>query len=149
AGAERLRVQRVMPLHNAGAGDLAPVTARRFAAAAQGGRAALLVDASLESLVPTGRRWIHPNAPYALARVLSDAIAPARGKRRSPGAGAIVERGARVDRTASIGPGAVVLAGAVVGPRCRIGPRAVIYGGVTLGARVDVGAGAVIGSEGF
>ncbi len=130
-------MSRVAPADLAADGELAPLFSRRFLAAARDGDAVLLVDAALAPLLPPGRRWIHPHAPHALARVL-EWIAAAR----DPGP-------ARVDPTAIVGRGAVILPGASVGPGARIEPNAVVYGGVVIGARAVVGAGAVVGRPGF
>lgn len=148
AEARDLVVAAVAPVDAAGAGDLAPLLSRRraYVDAARAGAAAILVDAPLAGLLAPGRRWVHPRASYALARLLETAApAPAPDAR----AAAHVEPGALVDPTASIGAGAVILAGARVGAGTRVEPNAVIYGGSTVGARVIIGAGAVIGRPGF
>lgn len=145
-GAGALVIRAIAPVEGAAEGDLAPVTARRFVRFAKESLAALLVDESLASLVPEGRRWVHPNPAFALARLLARlAPAPERDNRTL----AHVDVGADVDPTASIGPGAVIFAGARVGPWTRIEPNAIVYGGAYLGAHVRVGAGAVIGRPGF
>jgi UDP-3-O-[3-hydroxymyristoyl] glucosamine N-acyltransferase len=147
AGARGLVIERVAPVEKAGPGELAPLLARRYLEAARQSGAAILVDASLAPLLPEGRRWVHPHAPYALAKVLERvAEAPPPEDKRAL---AIIEAGAEVDETAIIGPGAVILAGAVVGPFARVEPNAVIYGGARVGARAVIGAGAVIGRPGF
>jgi UDP-3-O-[3-hydroxymyristoyl] glucosamine N-acyltransferase len=125
---------------------LAPVLGRRVLAAALACDAVLLVDATLATLLPEGRRWIHPHAAWAMACVLEQAAPRAVAVRA---ANAIVEIGAAVGPNAEIGPGAVVMAGASIGSDCSIGPNAVIYPGVKLGDRVTVGAGAVVGRPGF
>lgn len=154
AGAREIEVRRVVPVESAGAGELAPLLARRYLAAGLSSGAALLVDASLAASVPAGRRWVHPAATYALAMVLGE-VEKARGAARAGrGRGvapsrARIEPGARVDPTASVGPGAVIFAGARVGPGARIEPNAVVYGGASIGARAIIGAGSVIGRPGF
>jgi UDP-3-O-[3-hydroxymyristoyl] glucosamine N-acyltransferase len=139
-------VLRIAPLEHAGEGDLAPFLARRFLRTARQSRSVLLVDASLASLVPEGRRWVHPLAPFALAQLLSLAAPPAPPSARNR---AHIDSAAWVDPTASIGPGVVILAGAVIGAGTRIEPNAVIYGGSAIGENVSIGAGAVIGRPGF
>lgn len=146
AGARGLVIRRVAPVEKAGPGELAPLLARRYLEAARESGAAILVDASLAALLPEGRRWVHPHAPYALAKVLERMAEPPPVDKRSR---AIIEDGAEVHATAIIGPGAVILAGAVVGPSARVEPNAVIYGGAHVGARAVIGAGAVIGRPGF
>ena len=131
-----------------GPGQLAPLVSRRraYVDAARAGGAALLVEAGLASLVPAGRRWVHPNAASALASLLLDVAPPPAPDARHA---AHVDPGADVDPTAVVGPGAVILAGARIGPGARIEPNAVVYGGADIGARVVVGAGAVVGRPGF
>jgi UDP-3-O-[3-hydroxymyristoyl] glucosamine N-acyltransferase len=147
-GAESILVARVAPIGASRAGDLAPLLSRRrpFVAAAGTTEAALLVDAALASVAPEGRRWIHPDAALALARVLATAEPPPPADARAL---AHVDPAAIVDPTAIVGPHAVVLGGAIVGAHARIEPNAVLYGGVSVGARAVIGAGAVIGRPGF
>ncbi len=139
-------MRAVAPLEDAEAGDLAPLTARRFVRLATGSEAAILVDEALAPLVAAGRRWCHPQPALALARLLGRLAPPPPGDDRAL---AHVDAGADVHPTASIGPGAVIFAGSRIGPGARIEPNAVIYGGARLGARVLVGAGAVVGRPGF
>jgi UDP-3-O-[3-hydroxymyristoyl] glucosamine N-acyltransferase len=147
-GAAGLEVSALAPVASAAAGQLAPLLSRRreYVRAAQSSPAAILVDASLASLLASGFRWIHPQASWALAAVLETCAPPPPPDARAL---AHLEPGADVDPTASIGPGAVIMAGARVGPHARVEPNAVIYGGAILGARVVVGAGAVVGRPGF
>jgi UDP-3-O-[3-hydroxymyristoyl] glucosamine N-acyltransferase len=148
AGAEALVVGALAPVASARAGELAPLLSRRraYVDAARGSAAALLVDATLASLVPAGRRWVHAHAGFVLAELLQWSAPPASPDAR---AAAHIDPAAEVDPTACIGPGAVILAGARIGPGARIEPNAVIYGGSVVGARVIVGAGAVVGRPGF
>lgn len=147
-GAAGIVVSRVSPITASRAGDLAPLLGRRrpFVEAARATEAALLVDAEVVDAAPAGRRWRHPSAPYALAKVL-ELVAPTA--RLDGRAAAHIHPGAEVHDTAIVGPGAVILAGAVIGPGARVEPNAVVYGGVTVGARAVIGAGAVIGRPGF
>ena len=147
AGAEALVANRIAPLTDGcTSNDLAPLLARRYLKVARVSPALLLVDAALARLVPEGRRWIHPHAGFAFARLLADLAPPPPADER---AFARIERGAEVHPSAVIGVGVVIRAGAVIDLDCRIEPNAVIYGGSRLGARVMVGAGAVIGRPGF
>lgn len=145
-GARGLSITRVAPIESAKEGELAPLFARRFVAAARRSGAAILVDASLAGLIPEGRRWVHTHAPYALARLLERLERPPPPDLRAL---AFIEEGADVDPSAIIGPGAVIFADAVVGPLARVEANAVIYGGSVIGARAVIGAGAVIGRPGF
>ena len=147
AGGEALVVDRVAPLADGcSSNDLAPLLARRYLKIARVSPALLLVDATLARLVPAGRRWIHPHAGFAFARLLAELAPPPPADERAL---AHLDRGAEVHPSAAIGVGAVIRAGAVIGPDCRVEPNVVIYGGSRLGARVVVGAGAVIGRPGF
>jgi UDP-3-O-[3-hydroxymyristoyl] glucosamine N-acyltransferase len=148
AGAGALVVAAVAPVTAAAAGELAPLLSprRAYVEAARAGAFAVLADAALAARLPEGRRWVHPRAAHALARILETAAPPPPPDAR---AAAHVDPEARVDPTAYVGPGAVVLAGARVGPGARIEPNAVVYGNVSVGARAIVGAGAVIGRPGF
>jgi UDP-3-O-[3-hydroxymyristoyl] glucosamine N-acyltransferase len=147
-GGEALSVRSLAPVTSAVAGQLAPLLSRRraYVDAACASLAAVLCDASLASLVPPGRRWVHEHAGFALARILHDASPPPAPDAR---ASAHIDPGAEVDPTASIGPGAVILAGARIGAGARVEPNAVVYGGSVVGARAVIGAGAVIGRPGF
>jgi UDP-3-O-[3-hydroxymyristoyl] glucosamine N-acyltransferase len=118
--------ERIVPIEQAKAGDLAPLLSRRFVkAAAEAARrgASLLVDAALESALDAAARsgpgglWVHEHATWAMAELLDGALVP-----QTP---------------AVVGEGCSVAASAVLGPR------------VVLGARVVIGAGAVIGHPGF
>jgi UDP-3-O-[3-hydroxymyristoyl] glucosamine N-acyltransferase len=147
AGAEGFLALRVAPLADGcSSNDLAPLLARRYLKIARTSPSLLLVDASLARLVPAGRRWIHPHAGFAFARLLADLAPPPPVDERMH---ARIDRGAEVHPSAIIGAGAVIRAGVVVDTGCRIEPNVVIYGGSRLGARVCVGAGAVIGRPGF
>lgn len=145
-GLGRRLVHSVAEPARADARCLAPVLARRVVPDAAACRALLLVDASLAPLLPSGSRWIHEHAAWAMACVIDPQD---QRPRRSQATSAIVEPGATIGARAEIGPGAVVMAGAELGCDCCIGPNAVIYPGVKLGDRVTVGAGAVVGRPGF
>ena len=147
AGAELLLAAHVAPVDAASAcDDLAPLLARRYLEIARVSPALLLVDATLAKLVPEGRRWVHPHAGFAFARLLAELAPPPPVDER---AFARIDPGADVAPSASVGAGVVIRAGVVIGPHSLIEPNAVIYGKSRLGARVIVGAGAVIGRPGF
>src|SRR5258708_23409140 len=74
--------QGIAPLDAGAASDLCPFTWRRHLPLVLVSQAALLVDEKLPSLVPMGRRWIHPHAAWALSGVLSD-LEPKDEPRRS------------------------------------------------------------------
>jgi UDP-3-O-[3-hydroxymyristoyl] glucosamine N-acyltransferase len=112
---------RVVPVDRAGDGDLAPLLASRFVAAAReaaGRGASLLVDRSLAAAVPAATAlWVHDHATWALAGLLDEAEVPD------------VE--------------------ATVGARCSIAPSAVLGPRVVIGDDVRIGAGTVVGHPGF
>jgi UDP-3-O-[3-hydroxymyristoyl] glucosamine N-acyltransferase len=117
-GGERAPL-RMVPVTDAGSGDLAPLLAARFTRSAHQAAergAVLLVDASLADALASPA-WVHDNASWALAGLLLEADVPD--------------------------------VPAVVGPGCSIAPTAVLGPRVVLGARVTVGPGAVIGHPGF
>jgi UDP-3-O-[3-hydroxymyristoyl] glucosamine N-acyltransferase len=121
-GSPEIAPARFAALERAARGDLAPLLARRFVAAAEaaaGRGATLLVDASLGKAVrkPIESAWIHEHAGWVMACLLDDA--------------------------------AVEDVAPVVGPGCSIAPSAVLGPRVVLGKRVTVGPGAVIGYPGF
>ena len=122
-----LAPERLVPVDEARAGDLAPLLSRRFVKAAREAAtrgATLLLDASLESALRAnagggmpGGLWVHDHATWAMAELLDGAL--------------------------------VAPAPAVVGAGCSIAPSAVLGPRVVLGSRVVIGAGAVIGHPGF
>lgn len=116
------RVPRsIASVERAGAGDLAPLFARRFVSAARAAAnrgAAILVDASLAlSFGSADAVWRHDHAEWAMALLLDEALVPDEQP--------------------------------TVGADCSISPTAVLGPRVVVGARVRVGAGAVIGAPGF
>lgn len=112
---------RIVPVDAAGAGDLAPLFARRFVRAAHvavdRGAAFLASDALARALPPSAAVWVHDHADWAMADLLEEAIVP--------------------DVAAVTGADCVIAPSAVLGPR------------VVVGARVRIGAGTVVGHPGF
>jgi UDP-3-O-[3-hydroxymyristoyl] glucosamine N-acyltransferase len=115
-------VRRLVPVHAAGPGDLAPLFGSRYreegvAAATRG--AFLLIDQSLAERpdIASLPGWFHPHAAYALAELLDGGDSPADDP--------------------------------VIGDGCIIGRGVVLMPRVVLGARVTIGPGAVIGDAGF
>jgi UDP-3-O-[3-hydroxymyristoyl] glucosamine N-acyltransferase len=145
-GAAALVVRQVAALEDGAEEDLCPLTSRRHLALALASKSVLLVDAELASLVPRGRRWVHPHGSWALAGVLEDLEpTPPRSSRDRP----MIDPGAEIAEGVVIGPGVVIMAGVRIGEHSVIEPNAVLYSRVRLGARVVVGAGAIIGRPGF
>lgn len=142
-------VTRIARVHDAAAGDLAPLTNGRYLAlaveaAARG--AALLVESSLAPRLPGGARWSTPNATRVLALLLDTA--------RVDDAAAVIDPSATVHPTAILGPRVVVQARVTIGPYAVVGgpgfgwvvgPRGAErpvpqLGGVVLEDDVQVGA---------
>ena len=118
---EGVEIDRIVPVHEASTGHLAPVLRLTFVeaarAAAQRG-AALLVDAGIAARAPQGHPlWVHPHATWAMACVLEACEA--------------------ADTPPKIGEGTMMSDHVVLGPR------------VVIGRNVRIGAGAVIGHPGF
>jgi len=113
------RVASVARVESAGAGDLAPLTSRRFldeAKKALARGAAILADEALSRGLD-GAVWAHPNASWALAEILDDCVAQSERARWGEG--------------------------------CTFGENVVLAPRVVIGARVRIEAGAVIGRPGF
>jgi UDP-3-O-[3-hydroxymyristoyl] glucosamine N-acyltransferase len=105
-----------------------------------------------------------PRAHFAQALAL---LYPVRGICAGVHPSAVIEEGARIDRSAEVGPFVTIGRNAVVGARTRIGagstigagteigddcvvhPRVSIYERITIGAGCLIHSGAVIGADGF
>lgn len=144
----RAVVRRIASLDDPALGpdDLAPLTSRRQVERARRAECALLVDESLASLVPEGRRWIHPYASFALAKLLAE-VEPPRLPVRDPRAA--IDATAKLAPDVAVGPFAVIGEGVEIGAGSVVEAHAVIYPRVRIGARVVVGAHAVVGRPGF
>jgi UDP-3-O-[3-hydroxymyristoyl] glucosamine N-acyltransferase len=124
-GDGRAIIRRLVPVERAGAGELAPVLAPRYVAAAieaLGRGARLLVDAKLDvgtlHDAPSGTSvWTHPNAAWALLELLRYADVP--------------------NTPAELGKG------------CEVHPTAILEPRTILGKNVHIGPYAVIGRPGF
>lgn len=126
--------------------SLLPVLRRASVRWAEQAMGVVLLPPSLAEHVPVGRRWVHAQAGWALAEVLSLAEpAPPPDER----ALALVEPGAEVHESARIGAYCVIRRGASIGEHCLLEPHVVVHGGVRLGRHVRVGASAVLGRPGF
>lgn len=112
-------VRRLVPVRQAGAGDLGVLLHARYvedATLAIRRGAALLVEASLANKIASPV-WLHPHASWVLAQLLE-----------------------AID---------ITLPEVAIGPDCQIAPSAVLFPGVQIGARVTIGPGAVVGAPGF
>jgi UDP-3-O-[3-hydroxymyristoyl] glucosamine N-acyltransferase len=129
--------------------DLVLLVSARHVRDALGKPGPYLCTEELAERLPRGRRWVHPQANWAVARMLSPLdLADALLFPAAAGRG-FVDAGAELAPDVLLGPGAVVAGGARIGSGSRICANAVIYPRVTLGQRVVIGPGAVIGRPGF
>lgn len=158
-------VHRLLPLTEAGAGDLTLVNGEKNASAWAGSAAAAAV-------VPPGfpsesRPLIRVADPLAAFQKLLLRIRGDRSFAREVHPTAVIHPTAKIGANASVGPfvtvgegtvigaNATLHAGVVIGRYCKIGddvtvfPRVAIYDDCTLGHRVTLHAGAVIGADGF
>jgi UDP-3-O-[3-hydroxymyristoyl] glucosamine N-acyltransferase len=111
------------PVEVAGRGELTPLLARRFIAAARLAAergAELLIDEALtdDPRVAALGGWVHRHAAWVMARVLAEASVEARAPAR-------------------------------IGRDARIGEHVSLGDGVVLGDAVEIGASSVIGGAGF
>ena len=165
SGRGDLVVERIAPLHSAGATDLTlVVSATNLPKLAECLALAAIVPEGHE--VP-GRDVIYHRNPYmALAKLLETLYPP---ERVEPGvhASAFVDPSAQIGEGVRIGPHAVVQSNAVLGDGVRVGagayvgrnvsvgsntaifPHTVLYERVTVGKDCVIHSGAVVGADGF
>ena len=161
-----VRIGRVMPLEEAGPGDVSFFANRKYAAAFAATRAGAVIVGDGE-VVPPGRNLLRAgNAYLAFARV-STLFHPPRepvpeiSPRAVVAEGAVVDPSAEVQPLAYVGRGATVGArtilfpGVVVGEGARIGDDCILYPNVVVrehcivGNRCILQPGAVVGGDGF
>ncbi len=140
---------RIVPVERAGTGDLAPLLASRFVAAAASALdrgATLLIDASVAAGRASLRGWVHPHAAWALAELLDTCEVPELPARwgfgSHIGANAWLAPRVLVGRRVTIGPGAVIGApgfGWATGPDGKV-RRIPQLGGVVIEDDVAIGA---------
>ena len=161
-----IRIERILPLEEAGPSDISFFANRRYAAEFAATRAGAVIVGEGEQVAP-GRTVLRSgNAYLAFARV-STLFHPPRESvpEISPaaviGEGAVVDPSAEVQALAYVGRGATIGArtilfpGVVVGDRARVGDDCVLHPNVVVGERCVVGnrctlqPGAVLGGDGF
>jgi UDP-3-O-[3-hydroxymyristoyl] glucosamine N-acyltransferase len=161
-----LRIERVMPLEEAGPSDVSFFSNRRYAAAFAATRAgAVIVGESEEA--PAGRTLLRAaNAYLAFARIATlfhppREPVPEVSPRAVISEGAVVDPSAEIQGLAHVGRGATIGArtilfpGVVVGDGARIGDDCVLHANVVVRERCVVGnrctlqPGAVLGGDGF
>lgn len=163
-----VRIRDVVPLHEAGAGDLALLADRRYVKHLDDASpAAVLVSEELEEAAGKVAARVVVADPHRALIPLLERLHPAPEPRPAVHATAVLERGVRLGAGVTVGPYAVLEADveigdrvrigahAVVGERSRIGtdsvlhPHVVLYPGTILGERVILHAGARVGVDGF
>ncbi len=161
-----VRIERVMPLEEAGPADVSFFANRKYRAEFDATRAGAVIVGEDEVAEP-GRNLLRaPNAYLAFARV-STLFHPPREPVPEVSPRAVVRPGAQVDPSAevqdlayvgagaSIGARTILFPGVVVGDGARIGDDCILYPNVVVRERCVVGnrcilqPGAVIGGDGF
>ena len=153
-------------LEDAGPGDVAFAGGPKYFAAAARSSAGCII-ATPEFPGVDGQTIIEspqPRAHFAQALAL---LYPVREVCAGVHPSAVIEEGARIDRTAEVGPFVTIGRNARVGARTRIGagssigngteigddcivhPRVSVYERISIGARCVIHSGAVIGADGF
>lgn len=130
-GDSSIQVSRLLPLSEAGPGDLGLLSDPRYLSAASTSDAgALLVSRTLaEKLPPSAPPCLVVDDPRVAMGIMLDILYPIPL------------------RTPSIHPTAVLGSGVVLGEAVHIAPYAVLDEGAVLGDRVTVGAHSVVGSH--
>ncbi len=162
-------IHRIVPLGQAGAGEMGLLATRAYLGQLAGSAAAaLLVSEELADEVPDEGppRLVVPDAHQALAVLLDHLVPEKRSEPRihptaivSPSASleegvalgpyAVVEDEARLGRGVRVGAHSVIGAGVQVGEESRIFPHVVLYPGTWVGRRVWIHSGARLGVDGF
>lgn len=163
-----IRIRDVVPVREAGPGDLALLADRRYVKYLdEASPAAVLVSEELEEAAGGAAARVVVADPHRALIPLLEHLHPAHEARPAVHPTAVLERGVHLGADVTVGPYAVLEAGARIGDRARIGahvvvgegsrvgadsvlhPHVVLYPGTTLGERVILHAGARIGVDGF
>ncbi|HET8725395.1 MAG TPA: UDP-3-O-(3-hydroxymyristoyl)glucosamine N-acyltransferase [Anaeromyxobacteraceae bacterium] len=161
-----LRIERVMPLEEAGPHDVSFFANRKYAQAFAGTRAGAVIVGEGEAAEP-GRNLLRAaNAYLAFAKV-STLFHPPREPVPEISPRAVIAEGASVDPSAEVQPLAYVGRGATIGARtilypgvyvgdgarvgddCILYPNAVVREHCRVGNRCILQPGAVVGGDGF
>jgi UDP-3-O-[3-hydroxymyristoyl] glucosamine N-acyltransferase len=161
-----LRIERVMPLEEAGPSDVSFFSNRKYAADFAATRAGAVIVAEEEAAAP-GRTLLRAaNAYLAFAKVATlfhppREPVPEISPRAVIAPGAVVHPSAEIQDLAHVGRGAIIGArtilfpGVVVGDGARIGDDCILFPNVVVRERCVVGnrctlqPGAVLGGDGF
>jgi len=161
-------VRGLASLEEAGPGDIAPLSGRRYARFAEVSSAgAFLVSPALEDRLPPDRpRTVVDDPASAVLLLLRRFHPPTRdpagihptavlgtgvrlGQDVGIGAYTVLGDGVVVGDGTRIGPHVVLGRGARLGSGCTVHPQVVIYPGVVVGDRAVLHSGARVGSDGF
>ncbi len=161
-----LRIERVMPLEEAGPADVSFFANRKYAAAFAASRAGVVIVGENEEAA-AGRTLLRAaNAYLAFAKV-STLFHPPREPVPGISPRAVVSEGALIDpsaeiqdlafvgRGATVGARTILFPGVVVGDGARIGDDCILFPNVVVRERCVVGnrctlqPGAVLGGDGF
>ncbi len=127
-----IRIERVMPLEEAGPSDVSFFANRKYASAFAATRAGAVIVGESEAVAP-GRNLLRaPNAYLAFAKV-STLFHPPREAVPEVSPRAVIAPGAEVDPSAEVRDLAYVGAGA------KVGARTILFPGVYLGEGAQVG----------
>jgi len=161
-----LRVERVMPLEDAGPSDISFFANRKYAARFAASRAGAVIVGEGDPAEP-GRNLLRAGNAYLAFAKVATLFHPPRepvpevSSRASIGAGARVDPSAEVKDFAFVGAGAsvgartILFPGVVVGEGARVGDDCILYPNVVVRERCIVGnrcilqPGAVVGGDGF
>lgn len=162
------RVVDVVPVAEAGPGELGLLAERRYLRrAAEGEAGALLVSEDLSSEIEHPSDRVIVDDPHRALLTLLDHFHPPREPEPGIHPTAVLGRRVQIGREVTIGPYAVVEEGARIGDRARIGahcvigrdsvvgegsvlhPHVVLYAESTLGRRVTLHSGVRVGVDGF
>jgi UDP-3-O-[3-hydroxymyristoyl] glucosamine N-acyltransferase len=132
-----IRIERVMPLEEAGPSDVSFFANRRYAAAFAATRAGAVIVGESEAVAP-GRNLLRASNAYLAFAKVSTLFHPPRESVPGVSPRAVIAPGAEVD------PAAEVRDLAYVGPGARVGARTILFPGVYLGEGAQVGEDCIL-----
>jgi UDP-3-O-[3-hydroxymyristoyl] glucosamine N-acyltransferase len=144
-GDPNLQLIDVAPLEVAGAKQLSFLDNRKYISSfVSSGAGACIVAPDLAARAPNGMALLCSKQPYKAYALAAQAFYPKLAPEPGVAETAIVESGAKVDKSCRIEHGAVIGAGAVIGENCLIQANAVIGPAVEIGKDTIIGAGATL-----
>ena len=166
AGDAKIRIHQVAALESAAAGEISFLAQARYVEQLKTTAAsAVIVGAALRDATSLPR--IICGNPYAYYAAVVGLLNPPHSEPPGIHKSAVVDKGARIPKTAHVGPCAVIEKGVSIGARSIIGagcfvgrnsrigadtrlyPNATVYHDCRIGERCIIHAGAVIGADGF